>query len=163
MNTLTYSANRQWEKYTINFLVRNPGPLRPRGPVSGVAIGGSAGSRNRAPTVTGPDRGHNNIYSNYKTQNTGFRRNRNPRELLTGSFKDPCLLLSDFCFLKHSQTHPTKRLWFQPLSTSMQTTSPMTSSVQFWLSVLVPQNVSKRHKRTTRMLKNFSTLLVSSI
>src|SRR6218665_539234 len=60
---------------------------------------------------------------------------------------------SDFCFLRHSQTHPTKRLWLQPLSTSMQMTSPMTSSIKFWLSVIVPQNVSKSHKRTTIMLK----------
>src|SRR6218665_495854 len=59
------------------------------------------------------------------------------------------LLHSDFCFLRHTQTHPTKSflIWLQPLSTSMQITSPMTSCVQFWLS----QGFLCRRKRQKRI------------
>ena len=53
--------------------------------VSGVAIGGSAGSRNRGPRPLGaPDHGHNLFYLQ-DARKPGFRKNRNQ---LIGFLKD---------------------------------------------------------------------------
>src|SRR6218665_57445 len=119
---------------------------------SGVAIGGSAGSRNRGPRPLGaPDRGHNLFYLQ--------------------EAKSQDLEETEICLLAFSKTERAYCIQFSKTLTDSfdedlrnmaanfvnkysddVSDESMTSSVKFSFSVLVPQNVSNRHKRATTML-----------
>jgi len=132
-----------------------------------VAIGGSVGSRNRGPRPLGaPNRGHNLFY--LQDAKTGFRRNRNPRAWLIGFFKEPCLLTVFRFLFPKTLTDSSDEELSNMVPTFVNkyadnVSDDLSRPVLAFPRLLVPQNVSKRHKRITRMLKNFSTLLFSSI
>src|SRR6218665_408042 len=95
--------------------------------ISGVAIGGSAGSRNRGPRPLGPPTVVI-IYFIYKTQNIRIQKKSKSARWL---FKDAQCLLVAFIFLfnkivAHSSDEKSFVIWLRPLSTSrpIQITSP---------------------------------------